>query len=524
MKETITFLSKYPKPIVQLILENDLIDEENIKTNEKALNSFINLKSILNKKNYYVESSMYPGYFQMYLGKKDYLIRQEIQIKYRTENFRREDYIYIDIKQIDNFINEYKNRKIFNFDWVCCETNIEWNNDLITKYNYLWNWDYLHTNPNISWNFDLIRNNLDFVNWSFVSSYLELKWTEELLIEFEDYLVFSISHWGQWGINKKGKWNTGIRKASHSGRHYYDNLKGSISLSESIEWSKGIIDSVKEYWNWSELSSNKTVPWDDYLIEYYEEKIDFKAISGNINVKWTKILIKKYLDKWDWELLSGNPNLPWDEEFLIEYNSRFLWKPKVDYFLFRKDKNYPSSISTNIGIVWDENLLELFHENINFWDITLVSKITDKAIIKFKDSFESEQMVGTQNHRYSDSRVTEWKSRNGWENLPLNPNFFISKNNIDFYLNNKTTINYVEGNLAEDGDYTNKDVTILEVLKNSNLQDIELIDIIKNETSWGKFLLNENFANKSICLKIIEFFKETQSALIYINELHLHTL
>jgi len=282
-----------------------------------------------------------------------------------------------------------------------------------------------------------------------------------------------------------------------SNGHYYEDLKGSISLSEHIKWNKDLINALNDYWSWTELCSNESISWDLELVSQFEEKVDFKSLSSNSKVIWTQELIDKYVDKWDWKKLSGNQGLPWSKKLIIKYENRWQWKPDTNSYTFDKYYFYPS-LSTNSGINWDTDMLLTWKNNLDFWRIALFGRISNDAIKYFQSEFNRKELVSIESHKYSDWRATSKIHRTGWENLALNDNFKIHSLDIEYYFETKLALTYPVGNFARYGNYKTKEFRLLDILKEKPLHDFKIHDIITSKNSWGKILINKSFINDSV--------------------------
>ena len=504
------FIIKHSKPIFTKVKK-----EKNLTSFEiERIKSFFknNLHGI--DDNEIEDNAKYDNYFSLKLHDFGYDINNfisDLRDKYKFKYTTGSMYVYISVDELEKFIDEYKdfaNFKVYSLLRIANQTSINWTTRLINKYSDIWGWHFLHRNPKVNWNFEIIDQNISRVNWSFISSYENLKWTVELLIKYKDYLIFSVdkSHYQKIGRNKLGKEYAiiSVSDSLQESYNYYSYLSGSISLSKTIEWSKEIIDSVKEYWNWSELCGNNSIFWSEEIIAYFKDYIDFKSLSINPNVPWSEKLILKYYDLWNWEELSGNKGLNWSFDFLKKYVNNWSWKPRHNWYI--NDENVDSpSISTNEGIQWTLEILNEWNDKIDFWLIARKGKICNDALMHYFEELNRKEKVGWIFHKYSDWRETEDIYRTGWENLALNKNFRISMQNVNFLYEKKISLTYSEGNLAQnDGSYETTEYRILELLKDSVIEGIAIDDLMANENSWSNILINDEFINDSIWLNIIK--------------------
>mgnify|MGYP003391258733 CR=1 FL=1 len=179
------------------------------------------------------------------------------------------------------------------------------------------------------------------------------------------------------------------------------------------------------------------------------------------------------------------------------------------------------SISTNPGINWTIELIDSFSDKLDFWNIARVGKINSEIAIKYKNEFDRKEHIGFIFHKSSDNRETEYIYVNGWQNLTKNSNFYIDNNSILFYYENIVTISFSTGNLASNsctGALVTCDFKILEILKDQVIS-LTFQDIINNELSWTKILINDNFMNNSIWENIIKPYLEEIGIDIFLSDL-----
>ena len=414
-KEELIFLSRYPKPILENLVLKKIISKEEIENFIGLFKHFnISIESYY-PENYLNEfkNNFFPeGYFQVVISNypvRNNLFIDEIQKEFKIKRMNNEHGIDISLNQFCQFIYKYNVSKEITWYDVCCHPNIPWTNELIIKYRNVWYWETLHRNSSIIWNFELIEKAVDYLNWAFISSYEYLIWDTLSLTKYKDYIIFSIDPDKKWkrGYNKKGKKYSIYGPGESFNDNIHSNLKGSLSLSESIDWSKEIIDCVLDYWDWEELASNKSIAWDEEMIEYYSKKLDFKSLSSNPSVKWNERLIEKYKSKWDWKNLSGNLSLPWSYEFIERYEKKWQWKLKNYYNNISDESNFQSSISTNPSIMWNIKMLSKWERRLDFWRIARRGNLQDKALKRFYHKFDRKELVGWTFHKCSDFRADE---------------------------------------------------------------------------------------------------------------------
>jgi hypothetical protein len=500
------YLLRYPRTILNYLACNKLVSNSVLKSQKEIFNFF---EIRLQEK----ESSLYlewdqapPGYFSVKFDTKNTYqpIKENILNSCKTKTRDYSDVIFVLSKQIGRFIDSYKDSKEINWEYISKETSIKWTNELLKEVRDLINWKYLYTNPSIKWNFDLLHENKDKIDWRKIVTKPQLFWTTEFIIEYKKYL-----HFTNLNIFFDGSRFTRYEYLTDNPMPYrYFNA--SISLARNVNWNYELIDRFKDIWDWNELSANSSIGWNEYLIGIFSEYISFKYLSINPDVIWSEYLIEKYAAKWDWNFLSGNPKLPWTFNFIKKYENKWTWKPdihhdRLEYLEY--DRNIGMrhrSISTNVGIVWDEKMISEWLEKIDLWRIAYLGKLRDDVILKFHEEFNKNELVDWRYDKFSDWSETVEIHRTGWGNLALNDNFFLTKKIVEFLSKTKITLKVPVGNFAYNGYYDQKEVCLLEILRNNPLKNITFQDIIENEEGWSNELLNEEFINDSIAERFIK--------------------
>lgn len=395
--------------------------------------------------------------------------------------------------------------------------------------NRILDWKKFNENPFIKIDFNFLEKYASQIDWRFIDKEYDLIWDIENIGKFSKHLI--------WKTTKE---NFDTRKDYHIG----------FSSFKNINWSSDLIQKFSSFFDWSELSLNNSVPWNEDWIAYFEKKIDFKGLSLNPSVIWTESLIEKFINNWNWEYLSGNPSLPWSNSFIAKYENRWTWIPKYfdtigwkyddDAYRFIKffevsklnpsfDKYYDesfadiSSISTNAGITWNVEDGIRWKEQINFWLIALHGKITFEFVkANYLEFYRERSVKWVREKICSDQFNKFFIYRSGWENLNLNKNFIISKNEISFYWNLSIEVEEIIGENPRERDFVKKIIRVFELLSNCKFKGLELDDLIvdyekcyyefddekyfkkENQYTWLKNLINENYINESIWEDVIK--------------------
>jgi hypothetical protein len=420
-KNPFIFLMRYPKEILKKLnygklLSNHQRDKyrsllESLDIDVKPIEETVNKNKINGYKDYFIVLLNPEGQFKPLLD--------DI-----TKNFfykdLRSNSLYIHKDNILPFLHRYSENNLISWSQISKDPDIDWTDDLITRYSHLWKWELLHENPSVKWSYKLIKDNEEMIHWNHISIYENIKWDNEAINRYKNKLKFS---------------SKGVKPTPRVTNE--KNKDVSISSLSNLPWSMEFIEFFESYWDWKELSNNTAIYWDEYLIDYFFDKLDFKILCTNPSVVWTEELIEKYYPYLYWDQLSGNPSLPWNLEFIKKYEENWKWYPddssKVAPYIL-DDKYYKPSLSTNSGILWDLQKLERYQRKLDFWRVALHGRLTEEAIMSFADKFDRSEEVGTKRHRHGDHVEMAKIYRNGWENLAKNPNIYINLTNIDFFL------------------------------------------------------------------------------------------
>ena len=467
--ETRLFILENKKSILEKIIEDNLISIDDATKYSELFEKY----KIYVPKNNIIKDEIPVDYFEVFFKTFNLSPFKEALINFQViYNTKSSNIIYLPIEQFELFLEKFSDKKRENIHWydISKSLYINWNNSIITKFNYLWDWNELYKNKNIIWNEELIVNNFDFIKFLYLSNEIKNELSESFYLRFKDKLL----------------WDT-------------------ISSIEK-KWSFGFIEQNVANWNWNYLSKNELLEWNIEFINKHEIYINFKALSSNKNVEWSTSLLSKYLDKWDWASLSKNPKLPFSIEFITKFQDYFIWsyKPRFedDKMFYYHDFNFRLTpcLSGNRAIIWDYQMLKVFENKIDFWIASKYCGFTNEAIKCYCDKFNRKEFVEIKVHNYSDWGHVEDVYRCGWENFAMNSNIQINLENIDFFYNYTIAIDYYFGN-AMNGSDTFKVVKILELLKQNNCEGITIDLIIENYGTWGQILFNYDFINNSIWQK-----------------------
>lgn len=543
MENILLFLKKYPKKILNIIVSNKIIDKPTAQLytsvfKKKSILTVLFNNEIFDRNFIKIDEFDFHGmenYFMVYLKnhKENEVnilnLKSEINDDFITYNTSREDMLFIHISQLLEFLNLYQNSNKISWESLGVNRCVKFTDEIISKYEHLLNWEVLQYSENFPWTFELVEAKKEILNWCVVSSYKFLNWDLNTIERYKEYLIFSLGEgWRKTAGKKSGRNNKG-QYFEINLQDWHKNicsfeLKGSISLCETIEWSDEIIEKFSDYWDWEELSMNKGIKWDANLIDKYIHKINFKALSLNPAPNWSLKLIEKYKEYWDWPNLSYNTNINFTYELLLHFKEKWKWKPRFNHYFndYNNDK-IEFSLCTNKNIKWTLKLVEIFFGKLDFWRIALHCQITEEVILKYSAEFDRSEICGFKNHKHSDFRAREDIIKNGWENLAVNPQIKLNLELIDYLQNYNTTIVYCDGNYAHNADIIKENISLLKLLKKKEFIGLTLEKIILNNIKWEEILFNDEFINPFLIEKSLKSILTTTFAINYLEELRLNS-
>lgn len=174
-----------------------------------------------------------------------------------------------------------------NWDNVSENTEIEWNIDIIERFQDKWDSDVEHS----GWPMGSIK-------WYGLSRNTSIPWSIELIKMFKD----------KWAFENPGEYNT-----------------GSLSTNQSLPWCDDLLMEFKDEWNWNELSSSSFLPWHEISLNKFIDKWNWDKLSSSPFLPWHEIPLDQFIDKWNWRYLSNNPALPWSIELISKNQDHWHW-------------------------------------------------------------------------------------------------------------------------------------------------------------------------------------------------------
>lgn len=486
-------MSEFKINLQKVIFQNPRAFLEKLnKSKTLSYDEFEKWKDIYNKFRIFHSNTQIPipiprNYFYV----KAYWKEEAEVIKYLADNFEAKG-LRVPIKNLEQILTvflEFEQYKFIQLSSFCGQPNIKWNLKLLRKIKNISNnrpheYFKITSNTNIKLNFKIVEEFKDDIKWGDIVFFKELKWTLPKLLRYKNYIKFQ-------------------NYQEYSANGVYREMGFSLNLKTN--WNVQTIDTLSEYWNWSELCLNKYINWDISLINTFIEKVDFEALSSNTHLKWDILLIETFKEKWNWQTLSGNPSLPWSLELLKKYNNQWKWNVEFEWYsssgneVDEADTNFHPSISTNTGINWDVKMIMFAKKKLDFWRLARRGNLSLDVIKKIKKELYRKEHTGWVFHKYSDfMTVTEKIFVTGWENLAKNDLFKLNPEIITFLYNNKIELTYSEGNLNKDGEYVTTKFKLLEVFNNSKFINKELMISIIENINLGGYFINNDFINDEI--------------------------
>ena len=82
-------------------------------------------------------------------------------------------------------------------------------------------------------------------------------------------------------------------------------------LSSSFNWSEALLEKYQDKVNWDEISENRNIRWTTPMIQKFQKKINWDKFSDYADENMlTEGIIEAVKDKWNWHSLSINGNVP----------------------------------------------------------------------------------------------------------------------------------------------------------------------------------------------------------------------
>lgn len=275
--------------------------------------------------------------------------------------------------------------------------DLDWSKDLLERYADNWKWDEIAKNISIPFSEELViyfkeqwkkQHNGWIENlWFLLLNNDSVQWTCKL---FKFYLLEKENNFKNWNggdyrclCNNKGVfWSTEYIDVLTRYRNYYSpkndyNRGDSIApfLTINIPWTISVLDSNKEKFDWTRLSSRADIPWDE-VMRKLTEFIDWKQLSKNESVNWSYNKIEEFESHIDFRTLSLNPKVEWNRQIMHRYKTRLDW----------------SALALNEGIKWNNSLIDEFQNQDYFYSLTKSNNLiwSTDILMKFKDRWDDE--------------------------------------------------------------------------------------------------------------------------------------
>jgi DNA polymerase III epsilon subunit-like protein len=319
-------------------------------------------------------------------------------------------------------IRKYKEKFAFKYLGEECSlgelstnANLPWSYDLINAFIDNWDWRVLSESSFLPWSRRLIKKYIDKWDWSLLSKNESLPWSISLICKFQDF-------WYLTSINEmilKGK--IGITSKEVIKAYFEDEI--SIENIAYLPLNEKFIDLAIDSWdfNWHIFSNYGIVSWSNKIVKKYRHKISGSvSFESNNNLYWTLDLLREFESSLVWCHLANNENV----EFFNKFEHRIEFEENL-YDPYKIDWNY---LKRNKGIIWDDLLIDNFHDNlINdevFWNGLsagiLELKWSDEIIDKYYYNWNWGFLSRNENLCWSEELILKYEDNWDWGCLSSN--------------------------------------------------------------------------------------------------------
>ena len=422
------YFNKYPSNLYFLLCSSSQLNKNQIfkildavKDNEELCKKIKHIIRENDNVNHIIEESLNVFYSDNEI--KYYKFRKKLE---DTSFYKNKEFIdtidfdkYSSFMEYDTFFNwdfDYLmiklNRKFL--DALSINENFKWTTALIEKFKNkltVYNWRALSTRSDIEWNLDILIKYQDYWKWDELSKNKSIPFSEEIIIHFKDKWNERYTYGNLWQYllkNNSVQWSYKLlsfylTEKEKNFKYLYDydafnlfyqnkgvlwsyeylDLNGCIApfLSIEIPWTNSIIEKYKDQINWTKFSDRNDVKWNE-VIRKFTNFINWKILSKNENVNWTLYLIVEYENFIDFKELSSNPKVEWSRLLLNRYKEKLDW----------------TKLALNTGIIWNSILLSEFKDYVSFYSLTRSQTFvwSTEILVLYKDrwDFDCDYFIG----------------------------------------------------------------------------------------------------------------------------------
>jgi hypothetical protein len=326
-----SLLKKYNYQIIHQLLSFKKLDFPLYEKHEIFLRSIID-HSMVYRGGYYTINDLKSKYNKpkiSYANIDEFLKTKSFKALFTT------NYISWD----ENLLKKYEKEIFLNKEraWLCHATNIKWTKDIVLKYFNELDIHQLYKNKSFIWSDEVIDIFTDLTKfhesnvkntWKYLlSNDSNIEWSERLINKYEDKICFKTL-----SANQSVNWTIPFID-----KHFEKWDWGSLSGNPSMPLNPTFLLRYEEKFNWaqgrkfSSISSNPSIYWTLELFEFFIDKIDIFLISKFANID--EKIILKYANRFNfvrsvgyeshsfsdwkdghetfstpWEALANNPN------------------------------------------------------------------------------------------------------------------------------------------------------------------------------------------------------------------------
>jgi len=247
-------------------------------------------------------------------------------------------------------------------------------------------------------------------------------------------------------------------------------------ISRKYPFTKGQLEKYKDFLDWGKISNNLNIIWTFEIMETFKNSIDWVSLTTNENAFKDRSLLDAFSDKIDWfggefcdDSIASNVGLVWDIDLILKYES------KIDF-----DK-----LSENTAVLWSEELIDKFMHKWDLvslgcnnsipWTLHLFKKYLDESYFLYFPIKNNYSLIGTIEF------VDRYKNQLDWFNVCRNPKLpWIEKKLLEYWSN------YIDWNgISNNGVFFLNDKNFF----NSHYDKWEMNNIkSKNSLSQSEFL------------------------------------
>ncbi len=296
-------------------------------------------------------------------------------------------------------------------------------------------WDDMAKKLNWKWTIELIESLKIRINWDYISGNTEINFSKILLITFQNYF-----NWNILSRNKNILWSEDLIEL------FKDKLDWKyFSSIESNIFSKAFISKYQDYLDMEVLSQNKIIYRSEELIDYFKDRLDWKALSASEYIYWTEKLLIKFEDKFIWKDRPKINNIEWTVNIIERFKDMLDWNyfseivPNeifIDLNISVYDKYWIYYIlSSNKNILWTEKIINSLEKKIDWFELSKNENIqwTESLFKVYKNRWDWERLSYNKSIPFNSILIENFIHNWDWRGLSLNKKIRASEELLDLY-------------------------------------------------------------------------------------------